>query len=47
MDPLESEDSAGFADAWEDFKIFLVSVTAAVAWVYVLVPLFNPAWRLL
>lgn len=47
MDPLESEDSASFADAWEDLKIFALCVAAAVSWTYVLVPLFNPSWIVL
>lgn len=44
MDPLESEDSAGFADAWADFVFLLKCLAAAVPAAYLLVWMFNPAW---
>jgi len=47
MDPLESEDSAGYSDFLADwiFIVFILLIAAVVA--YTLVPLFNPAWGML
>lgn len=41
------DDSAGFADHLGDFIWFLACLGIALAAVYVIVPLFNPAWSLL
>lgn len=47
-DPIESEDSAAFDDAWDDFKTFAAWVAAAVAWAYALAPVFQfRAWGML
>lgn len=53
MDPLESEDSAGFADAIlpvsvsSDFMFLLKCLAVAVPAAYLLAWMFNPAWGMI
>lgn len=43
VDPIENEDSAGFADLLGDSWFFVRLLVAAIVAAYVLAPLFQPA----